>query len=77
MATTKPRAWWVWPVIVAVLAAGAGSIWVTASTMREKQPPAMPPEKFMEAFKAADAVDRENWEKMWKDAGKKAPPAGR
>jgi ABC-type phosphate transport system auxiliary subunit len=52
---------------------GVVSIWSSVSKMWETQPPAMPPEKFVETFKAADQVDRENWEKMWKEAGKKAP----
>ncbi len=74
MATTKSGSWAQWAAVGAALVVGAAAIWWTASGMWETQPPALPPEKFMEAFKAADAVDRENWERMWRDAGKKAPP---
>lgn len=70
--TTRKKA-----IVGAILIAGLVGIystWQTVSRMWEKQPPAMAPEKFVETFKAADQVDRDNWEKMWKAAGK-APPA--
>ena len=75
MATTNARSWW-WLAVVAALTAGAASaLW--AGFGRPEQPPAMPPEQFMEKFKEADKVDRENWERMWREAGKKPPPAPR
>ncbi|VTS02706.1 unnamed protein product [Gemmata massiliana] len=75
METTKSRSWGQWMGIGAILVAGALSVWWTVNNvMGETQPPGAPPEKFMETFKSADEIDRANWDRMWKDAGKKPPP---
>ncbi|AMV22926.1 hypothetical protein VT84_00850 [Gemmata sp. SH-PL17] len=75
METTNPWSWGRRSAVGAILVAGALSVWWTVNNvMGETQPPAAPPEKFMETFKSADEIDRANWDRMWKDAGKKPPP---
>lgn len=34
---------------------------------------AMPSEEFHEVFQKSEEIDRKNWEKMWRDAGKTPP----
>lgn len=71
MATTETG--FSWPKLVAglvVVAAAVAGWWVINRPPEQR---AMSPEEFKEAFQKADAIDRENWEAMWKAAGKKPP----
>lgn len=76
MATIESRSWKRSVVIGAILVAGAiSACWTVYSQWPEKQPPAAPPEQFMETFQTANKVDPENWDRMWRKAGKTPPPA--
>lgn len=73
MAATESN--WSGPPIAigAILTLATAVCWIAYSLWPASQPPAMAPEKFMEAFKEADKVDRQNWEKMWRSAGEEPP----
>lgn len=47
--------------------------WTIMDWLGTSSPPAMTPEQFRATFQAADAMDRANYEKMMREAGKSPP----
>ncbi|QEL15176.1 hypothetical protein [Limnoglobus roseus] len=71
------ESWPLWQKVAAVavvLGVSAGGLWLVVSALFPPRPAPMTAEEFQSAFRKADAEDRENWEKMWRAAGKTPPP---
>ena len=61
-------------IVVLILAGSVASLWWSVALLWPVRQQAMSPEAFQEVFRESERIDRENWEKMWRDAGRKAPP---
>lgn len=62
-------------VIAVVLLGGALCLWWIWKQARSPQQQAMTTEELERTLRRGEARDRDNWEKMWKEAGKKPPAA--
>ena len=60
-------------VIAVVLLSGALCLWWIWKQTRSTQQQAMTTGELERALRRGEARDRDNWEKMWNEAGKKPP----
>lgn len=77
MEDTELRPWSQRPLVRGVIVV-AGLFAITGTAYQfwpESQPSATPREQFVETFQIADQTDKDNWNRMWREAGKKPPPA--
>lgn len=72
----EPRRWWEHPVAVAtILILGVASVaWSLYSAWPQEQPPVMNSQEANEYMESHHKKEREEWDKMWKKAGKQPPP---
>lgn len=61
-------------IVLLILAGGVIAAWRSASRLWPPRQEMLSPEAYQEVFRESERIDRENWEKMWRDAGRKAPP---
>ena len=61
-------------IVLLILAGGIFAAWRSASRLWPPQQGTLSPEAFQEVFRESERIDRENWETMWREAGRKPPP---
>lgn len=60
--------------VLLILAGGMIAAWRAASRLWPPRQEMLSPEAYQEAFRESEQIDRQNWDKMWRSAGRKAPP---